>query len=88
MITPEDPTGIEDAALAICDLATSRRLSETDILAALAQAVGIVYEHARERGESHEISAEELKELIDRYTRRGALISGAVAAHERKIHGN
>lgn len=88
MILPDDPTGIEDAVIALCDLATSRSLSETDILAALAQAVGVVYEHARDRGEAHEISAEELKELIDRYTRRGAMISGAVAAAERKRHEN
>lgn len=89
MITSEDPTGIEDAALAVGDAITSRDLSVVDQLAALAQALGFVFEHARHRGELKEsVSLEELQEFVDRYRRRGGLICQAIRHVEMRANGN
>jgi hypothetical protein len=88
VINADDPTGIEDLATTLADVSTASDVCITDQVASLAQALGFVLEHARNRGLSAGVSAAELDELVDRYRRRGALIEQAIAAHEGKAHGN
>ncbi len=60
-----------------------------DQLAAVAQALGFILEHARSRGlVSGDVTETELKEFVERYTRRGAAIEAAIDGAERKANAN
>jgi hypothetical protein len=88
MINPDDPTGIEDCWNILLEVASAEDLCVTDEIAAIAQTLGFVLEHARNRGLVENVSTAELDELVDRYKRRGALLQQAIAKHEGRANGN
>jgi hypothetical protein len=88
MINPDDPQGIEDCYTILLKVAMAKDICVTDEIAAIAQMLGFVLEHARNRGLAENVSAAELDELVDRYKRRGALIQQAIAKYEGRANGN